>query len=333
MTKVLVTGAAGNIGQPVVRRLLSDPEFEVRATDIRPMPDWMREACETPQGEFRDLDFARETMQGCDRVIHLAAIVGGIGNFHKLPYTLSEMNAGLYNSAFRAAIDTGVQRLVYVSSSMVFENATEFPTTEEYLPRCPTPTSAYGYSKLTGEHHVRAAHVEFGLPYTILRPGNAYGPGEIPRTEAGISHVIPDLIAKVLSGQHPLQIFGSGQQTRTFTYLDDTADGIVTAMAHPAAENEDFNVTGWEEITIAELARMIWEACGKDPEQFELEHLGSFAVDVQRRILSHEKAEERMGWKAKTALRDGIQMTADWMKEHDMTPQAAERDERGLLRT
>jgi nucleoside-diphosphate-sugar epimerase len=329
--RVLVTGAAGHIGRAVLGQLFADGSFDVVAADRNEIAEGLREQCETVRGDLRDLDFARKAMTGCDRVIHLAAIVGGIGNFHKLPYSLSELNASLYNSTMRAAIDTSVERFVYVSSSMVFENATEFPTTEEYLPRCPTPTSAYGYSKLTGEYHVRAAHDEFGLPFSIVRPSNAYGPGEIPRTEAGISHVITDLIAKVLDGQHPLPIFGSGEQTRTFTYVDDVAGGIVAAMAHPAGENEDFNISSWEEVTIAETARLIWEACGEDPERFELEHLGAFPVDVQRRVLSYEKAERLLGWKTKVELRDGIQRTVDWMKEHDLTPQPAKRDESGVL--
>ena len=170
-------------------------------------------------------------MDGCPLVIHLAAIVGGIGNFHKLPHTLTEMNNGLYNGIFRAALDLGVERFTYVSSSMVFERATEFPTTEAHLPDCPTPQSAYGYSKLTGEVYCRAAHDEHGLPYTICRPFNAYGPGEVPDPEPGIAHMVPDVIKKVLSGQQPLQIFGDGTQTRTLTHIDDIADGIVTAMS------------------------------------------------------------------------------------------------------
>src|ERR687897_2861998 len=181
-------------------------------------------------------------MGGCSHVLHLAAIVGGIGNFHKLPHTLTEVNNALYNAVFRAALDTSVERFVYVSSSMVFERATEFPTTEEYVEHTPIPHSAYGFSKLAGEVYCRAAHDEHGLPYTICRPFNAYGPGEVPEDEPGIAHMVPDVIKKVLSGQRPLQIFGDGTQTRTITHIDDIADGIVTAMASPAGLNEDFNV-------------------------------------------------------------------------------------------
>ena len=188
----------------------------------------MREGCEVHTGDLRELDEARRATRGCSHVIHLAAIVGGIANFHRLPHTLTEVNNALASAVIRAALEQRVERFVYVSSSMVFERATEFPTPEDYLPDCPVPRSAYGFSKLTGEVYCRAANEEHGLPYTICRPFNAYGPGETPDREPGIAHAVPDLIAKALAGQRPLQIFGSGQQTRTLTHVDDIADGIVT---------------------------------------------------------------------------------------------------------
>ena len=200
MNRVLVTGGAGTIGAAVVRRLLRDPDFEVRVSDQREAPGWMREGCEVHRGDLRVLDEARKAMSGCTHVIHLAAIVGGIANFHKLPHTLTEVNNALYNAVFRAALDEDVERFTYVSSSMVFENATQYPTREDYLPECPVPTSAYGFSKLTGEIYCRAAHDEHGLPYTICRPFNAYGPGEMPENEPGIAHAVPDLIRKSLRG-------------------------------------------------------------------------------------------------------------------------------------
>ena len=100
----------------------------------------------------------------------------------------------------RAALDHDVERFTYVSSSMVFERATEYPTTEEHIHDTPIPRSAYGFSKLTGEVYCRAAHDEHGLPYTICRPFNAYGPGEMPEDEPGIAHMVPDVIKKVLVG-------------------------------------------------------------------------------------------------------------------------------------
>jgi nucleoside-diphosphate-sugar epimerase len=254
-------------------------------------------------------------MDGCERVIHLAAIVGGIGNFHKYPHTLLENNHGLYNAVFSAAVEQQVERLTYVSSSMVFENATRFPTSEEDIRDTPAPWSAYGFSKLAGEVYCRAAHDEHGLRYTICRPFNAYGPGEMPEHEPGIAHMVPDVIRKVLSGQRPLQIFGSGGQTRTLTYVDDIADGIVTATFADAAENEDFNISASEEMTVADIARVIWEECGENPYKFELKHVGTFEVDVQRRWPDVSKAERMLGWKAQVPVREGVRRTVEWLRE------------------
>ena len=315
--RVVVTGGAGTIGGAVVRRLVRDAGWEVRVADVTEPGEEIRQSCEVVVGDLRDAGVAAEAVAGCTHVIHLAAIVGGIGNFHKLPYTLLEMNTGLLNGVFRAALDEGVERLVYVSSSMVFERAEQYPTTEEYVRDTPIPDSAYGFSKLAGELYCRALHDEFGVPYTICRPFNAYGPGEMPEDEPGIAHMVPDLIRKALSGQQPLEIFGSGEQTRTITHIDDIADGIVTAMAHPAAENEDFNISASEEMTVADIARVIWEECGRAPAEFELEQLPGYPVDVQRRWPSVEKARRLLGWEARVGVREGIRETVAWLQEAD----------------
>src|SRR3712207_1632137 len=126
---------------------MRDPDFEIRVSDQREAPQWMREGCEVHRGDLRELSEARAATQGCSHVIHLAAIVGGIANFHKLPHTLTEVNNGLYNAVVRAALDHDVERFVYVSSSMVFERATVYPTPESHTVDTPIPQSAYGFSK------------------------------------------------------------------------------------------------------------------------------------------------------------------------------------------
>jgi nucleoside-diphosphate-sugar epimerase len=315
VSRVLVTGGAGMIGAAVVRRLLRDQNWQIRVSDQRPVPDWMLGQVEVHTSDLRSHTNARRAADGCSHVIHLAAIVGGIGNFHRLRYTLIEANNALTAAVVSAAVDRRALRLVYVSSSMVFENARQFPTPEEHLLVCPAPRSAYGFSKLSGEVYTRAAHDEHGLRYTICRPFNAYGPGELPEPgEPGIAHAVPDLIAKSLARQRPLRIFGSGVQTRTLTHVDDIADGIVTAMASLAGENEDFNISASRELTVAAIARLIWETCGNDPAELEFEHLPSFDVDVQRRWPSVEKARKRLGWEARIALEPGIAQTVVWLR-------------------
>ena len=137
----------------------------------------------------------------------------------------------------------------------------------------------------------------------------------MPDAEPGIAHAVPDLINKVLSGQRPLQIFGSGEQTRTLTHVDDIAEGLVIAMSSPAALNEDFNISADRELTVAEIARIVWEACGEDPDGFALQNLPTFAVDVQRRWPSVEKARKLLGWQAEVELEDGVAQTVRWLRE------------------
>ena len=317
MSRVLVTGGAGTIGAAVVRRLLADPDYEVRVADERQAPQWMREGCEVHTGDLRVPREARAATNGCSHVIHLAALGGGTAGRRRLPHALMEANNALYNAVVRAALGVEVERFVYVSSAAVFERAELFPTPEDYLQQCPTPTSAYGFSKLTGEMYCRAAHSEHGLRFTICRAFNAYGPGELPDAEPGVAHVVPDLVGKVLSGQRPLEIFGSGEQTRTLTHVDDIADGVVVAMSSGAGLNEDFNISAARELTVAEIAGIVWEACGEDMETFELKHVPAFAVDVQRRWPSVEKARRVLGWQAGIALEDGIAATVRWLRGAD----------------
>jgi UDP-glucose 4-epimerase len=304
------------IGSAVVRRLGRDPAWEIRVSDQREAPAWIREAAEIHTSDLRSPSNARQAVAGCTHVIHLAAIVGGIANFHKLPYTLTEVNNALTGAVVHAAVDESVERFLYVSSSMVFERATEFPTTEAHLESCPVPRSAYGFSKLAGEVYTRAAHDEHGLRYTICRPFNAYGPGELPDpAEPGIAHAVPDLISKSLARQRPLEIFGSGRQTRTLTHVDDIADGIVTALAAAEAENEDFNISAAQELTVTEIAAEIWRACGNDPAELTFRNLDSFEVDVQRRWPAVEKARELLGWEARIDPTDGLEQTVRWLRE------------------
>jgi UDP-glucose 4-epimerase len=316
VSRVLVTGGAGTIGAAVVRRLLGDPAYEVRVADRRAAPLWMREGCEVHTVDLRELAQARKAAKDCTHVVHLAAITGGVARRERIPHTLAEANDALQGSILRAALEVDVERFVHVSSPAVFERAELFPTPESYLRECPVPSSAYGFSKLAGELYCRRAADEHGLPYSICRPGDAYGPGEPAGEQPGIAHVIPDLIDKVLSGQAPLEIFGSGAQTRTFTHVEDIAEGIVTAMGSAAALNEDFNLASAHELTIAEVARRIWTACGEDADAFALKHLPTLAGEIERSWPDVEKARELLGWQARIALDDGISATVRWLREH-----------------
>ena len=312
MKNVLVTGGCGFIGREVVRVLVQ------RGYCVRVLDDLSKPSSAAPAGaEFVRLDLTdapatREAFRGFDSCIHLAAKIGGIGYFHKYPATILSENNKIYSSVFEAAAAERLRRIVYVSSSMVFESATQFPTPESALLKTPPPVTAYGFSKLVGEWYCRAFHDEHGLPYTIARPFNAYGVNELPSEEVGYAHVIPDLVKKLLSGQDPLEILGDGRQTRCFTHVSDLARGIVLCAEHPAAENEDFNISHPRETSIEELAMCLAKLCGRPGVR--IRHVPGFEHDVRRRVPDVSKARRLLGFEAVVSLEEGLAEVVQWLR-------------------
>ena len=230
MTKVLVTGGAGFIGSEVVKQLL-EKGYKVRvADDLSKKEAKVLLKCEFLKIDLTNKEVALKALDGMDICIHLAAKIGGIGYFHKYPATILSENNKMYSAVFEAAVEKKIKRIIYLSSSMVFESTKKFPSKESDLEKIPPPVSSYGFSKLVGEWYCKAFHDEYGLNYTIIRPFNAYGINEAPGEEVGYAHVIPDLIKKILSGQYPLELLGNGQQTRCFTHVSDIARGIIIAQ-------------------------------------------------------------------------------------------------------
>jgi nucleoside-diphosphate-sugar epimerase len=301
VTRVLVTAGVGALGAAIARRLLRDPDFEVRISDRRPAPDWMREGCEVHAGDLREPDQALAAVHGCSHVV----LLGGLDGAGAGPYAVWEGHQALCAAMVRAALEAGPERMVHVSSAVVFERAGSFPTPEEHLADCPPPRSAAGWAALAGEAWLRTAHAEHGLPFTICRPSDPYGPA-----------AVLEPLRQAVEHQRPLVVRGAPEHTRTPTHLEDVADGIVAAMAHPAGLNEDFNIAAPEELTVAEIARLCWEAAGNDPAALELEPVPGDA-DVARRWPSGEKAERLLGWQARIRPREGIARTVAWLTEHE----------------
>jgi nucleoside-diphosphate-sugar epimerase len=302
---IVVTGGCGFIGSEVVRQLLAKG-YAVRIVDnlskpsAKPLP-----GAEFLQGDLVEPALARRALAGAGACINLAAKIGGIGYFHKLPATILSENNLIYSNTFEAAAAERLERMIFVSSSMVFESATSFPSREDELLSMPPPFTAYGFSKLIGEWYCRAFWDQHRLPYTICRPFNAIGPEEEAGEEVGDAHVIPDLIKKVMSGQHPLELLGDGNQTRCFTNVRDIARGIVMAMESEAAVNEDFNLGTDNEITMFELARRIHEQCAPG-KPFEVKHVAGFASDIRRRVPDGTKAQRILGWVPEIDMERGL---------------------------
>lgn len=314
MNKVLVTGGAGFIGSEVVKQLL-EKGYKVRVAD-----DLSKKEAKVPkEGEFFKADLtnkraALEVMDGVDFCIHLAAKIGGIGYFHKYPAIILSENNKMFSSVFEAAVLKKIKRIIYLSSSMVFESTSSFPSKEKDLDKIPPPVSAYGFSKLVGEWYCKAFKDEYGLEYTIIRPFNAYGINESPGEEVGYAHVIPDLIKKISQGQYPLELLGDGKQTRCFTHVSDIARGIIMAMESNEAINEDFNIGSEKEIKMIDLARLLWKKCLVN-KPFKVKFVSGFKYDIKRRVPSSQKVRKLLGWRTEKRLSNELPEIIEWIRE------------------
>jgi UDP-glucose 4-epimerase len=268
-----------------------------------------------------------ELLLECDHFIAGAALIGGISYFHAYAYDLLATNERIMASSCDAALaahrEGRLQKVTYLSSSMVFESTDEWPSVEGSEQRVPPPRSSYGFQKLAVEYFARAAWDQYQLPYTIVRPFNCVGIGEARalgdvdvrsgNVRLAMSHVVPDLVQKVLKGQDPLHVLGDGEQVRHYTYGGDLARGIVTAMEHPAAHNEDFNLSTAQGTTVRELAEVIWRKIKGPDVPLRLVSDPAFEHDVQRRVPATEKAERVLGFRATTSLEDMLDEVIPWI--------------------
>ena len=279
-------------------------------------------------GDARDPEMVYRLARDCDHLIAGAAMIGGISYFHTYAYDLLATNerimAATCDAAIRAHREGRLQKVTYLSSSMVFEGTDRWPSYEGQELEVAPPRSSYGFQKLAVEYFARAAHQQYGLPYTIIRPFNCVGIGEgrargdveieSGNVKLAMSHVVPDLVQKVLKGQDPLHILGDGSQIRHYTYGGDLARGIVTAMASPRALNQDFNLSTARSTTVLELAQLIWAKVRGD-EPFRYVSDPPFEHDVQRRVPATEKAREILGFEATTSLEEMLDEVIPWIRQ------------------
>jgi nucleoside-diphosphate-sugar epimerase len=315
--KILITGGCGFIGSELIKQLVEKGGYEITVADNLSKPE-----SSIKQGyKFVNIDLtdkqATENLfkQGFDICVNLAAKIGGIGYFHKIPAVILSENNKIYSSTFEAAVKYNLPRMIYISSSMVFESAEKFPSKEEDLSKTLPPLSSYGFSKLVGEQYCHAFNTQFGLKFSICRPFNAYGINEAPGEEVGYAHVIPDLIKKILNSDGNLEILGDGEQTRCFTHISDLARGIIAVIESPEAINQDFNIGSSDEIKISDLAEKLWKLCGKK-EKLNLKFVKGFEHDVKRRTPDTSKIKKLLGWEQKILLDDGLKEVINWIKNY-----------------
>jgi UDP-glucose 4-epimerase len=334
MQKVLVSGSAGFIGGYVVEELLGRG-YEVVGVDNFSKYGKVRKSYDDHpgyhlvEGDARDVELMTDLLTDCDHFIAGAAMIGGISYFHTYAYDLLAANDRIMASSCDAAIAAHksgrLRKMTYMSSSMVFESAVEWPSQEGQEREIAPPLSSYGFQKLAVEYYAKAAWDQHKLPYTILRPFNCVGVGEgralgdeeilSGNVKLAMSHVVPDLVQKVFKGQDPLHVLGEGNQIRHYTYGGDLARGIVDAMEHPDALNEDFNLSTAESTTVLELAGMIWKKIKGPGEPLRTVSDEAFEYDVQRRVPSTEKAKRVLGFEAHTTLSEMLDEVIPWIEQ------------------
>jgi len=332
MEKVLVTGSAGFIGGYVAVELLNRGYQVVGLDNFSKYGRVAKSYDSHPryrlvEGDARDAGLLTELLADCDHFIAGAAMIGGISYFHTYAYDLLATNeriiAASCDAAIRAHNEGQLRKVTYLSSSMVFESADQWPSHEGQQREVPPPVSSYGFQKLAVEYFAQAAWDQYRLPFTIVRPFNCVGIGEIRalgdeqimsgNIRLAMSHVVPDLVQKVLKGQDPLHILGTGEQVRHYTYGGELAAGIVTAMEHPDALGEDFNLSTSESTTVLRLAELIWRKIKGPGVPLHIVHDEPFTHDVQRRVPSTEKAKRVLGFEATTSLDQILDEVIPWI--------------------
>jgi nucleoside-diphosphate-sugar epimerase len=330
--RILVSGSAGFIAGYLVEELLAHGH-EVIGVDNFSKYGKVEKSYDTHpryrfvQGDVKDEDLLKDLARECDQMVAAAAAIGGIAYFHEYAYDLLAENeriiAASFDAAIRAFRQGGLRKINVISSSMVFENATLYPTPEGEQLRCPPPASTYGFQKLACEYFAKGAWEQYRLPYTIIRPFNCIGIGEkraacdkdiaSGNIRLAMSHVVPDLVQKVLKGQDPLRILGDGTQVRHYTYGGDLASGIRLCIESQQAVNEDFNLSSPVSTTVRELAELIWRKVhGDKPFRYVCDP--PFPYDVQKRVPSVEKAKRLLGFEATTSLSQALDEVIPWIR-------------------
>ena len=281
------------------------------------------------QGDAKDAQLLTSLAVECDQVVAGAAMIGGISYFHEFAYDLMAENERICAATFDAAIEAHrrgrLSKMTVISSSMVFESVSVFPTPEGAQLSNPPPHSTYGFQKLATEFFALGAREQYGLPFTIVRPFNCVGIGErralrdreimSGNVKLAMSHVVPDLVQKVVRGQDPLHILGDGSQVRHYTYGGDLARGIRLAMESPRALNEDFNLSTAESTTVRELASVIWRKINGTDRELRFVSDPPYEHDVQMRVPDVRKAREVLGFEATTSLEEMLDEVIPWVGE------------------
>lgn len=314
--RVLVTGGAGFIGSELVRQLAAR-HFSVRVVDN--LVNGKRENLDGPLSgnvelivaDVRDAKEMSSLLRDIDIVFHLACL--GVRHSLHSPIENQEVNASATLELLKTARSNGVNRFVYVSTSEVYGMVHTAPIAENHST---LPFTVYGASKLAGEAYTRAFWHTYGYPTVVLRPFNSYGPRCHHEGDSG--EVIPKFMLRCLAGR-PMVIFGDGKQTRDFTFVGDTATGILAAGLSEECIGHTINLGSGKEIEIGVLAKLIADVIGRPSA--EIHYSPCRPGDVVRLLSDSSKANELLGFKPAVTLRDGLVRLRDWYASQSKSPE------------
>lgn len=313
--KVLVTGGTGFIGSHVVEKLVA---YNAKVAVLDRMRGgtvkniaYLKDSVRFISGDCSDHDTAQAACEGQHVVMNLAAKVGGISYNRTHHATMLSENLAIASVMLEAARLSGVERFLVVSSACIYPSDARIPTPEsEGFRGEPEPTNGgYGWAKRMAEKLGMYYAEQYGMKVGIVRPYNAYGPRDHFDPEK--SHVIPALIKRVLDGEDPLVVWGSGNQTRAFLYVEDFAEGLISAIEkYPVAD--PINIGTDEEVSIKTLVEMIIKLSGKATA---ITFDSTKPDGSPRRNSDNKKAVEKIGFRAHTSLHEGLKKTMAWYRK------------------
>ncbi len=305
MKKVLVTGGSGLIGSVLVKDLVAR-DYEVNLLDRR--KSLPLEKINYFQGSVLEKEDIRRAIKGCDYVFHLAAVLGVALSTQRALECLDVNVLGTRN-ILEVAAKEGVKKVLLTSSSEVYGEPEKVPIHEDF-PR--QPKSEYGFSKCIGEEYCKAFKLNHDLNYTILRYFNVYGPNQ------ALKFVMPLFINNAISGK-PLVVYGSGDQIRSFCYVDDAVNGTQKAMFSSQADNHVFNIGNDKEpISVFDVARKVLALMGKKEEPVIVPFENSDRSETReifKRIPDISKARKMLNYEPKIDLEEGIHRIIEYRKK------------------
>ena len=319
--RILVTGSEGSLMQSVIPKLIKNGHTVIGVDNFSRYGkiDRVRNY-ELIIGDLTDTNLVEKITLDIDLVIQGAAIIYGVKGFHRYPADILGKDVTLHKNILSAALKNKVKKVVYISSSMVYERAENVPSEEIDIDSMLIPLTDYGLSKLVGERLSIAYHSQYGLDYTIWRPFNIITPYEKAENEIGFSHVFADFIDRIIvKEENPLRVIGSGEQIRCFTWIEDVSDAIANFSTDSRSDNKIFNIGNPRPISMISLAKEIHSIAVKKNliknSSLAFTNIEAPKDDVQIRIPSIDKISKEFNWLPKISLDNALNICIDVVKK------------------